>query len=651
MDPSALLDDLDAEQRHAVATESRLVAVVAGAGSGKTRVLTRRIAHRVVSGTAEAQHTLVLTFTREAAGELRRRLPRLGLGERVEAGTFHSVMLNLLRQRWADRDRPSPTVVEDRRRLVREVSGRAGLDEIVGEINWAAARGISPETYPNESRRAGRRPSLGAARIATVFGDYRQHKRRKGVIDLDDVLALAVDFLQHDDDFANATRFRYRHLLVDEAQDLNPVQHRLVDLLRHEQDDLYLVGDPAQAIFGFNGTDPSLLVDVSERFPGIEIVRLPTNHRCTPQIVEAGEHVLVAGGQPPSIRSARPDGRSVRVVECTDEGHEAATVTRLVRHLDPGLAGTGAVAVLARTNAQLVAIRDALESTGIGVRRRLDGAGSPYRDAIGSASRQGSAARLRSWAHDLLDGLDPEGARAIELTAEQVEVAHSVLDFLREQPLGDGVAYRMWVATTDPFDMRSDRGVELLTFHAAKGREWHTVFATGVETGLVPIRSASTHAERAEEARLLYVALTRATDELVITWCARRGGYRRKPSPLIATFVPTEAHVAPPPVELLADDPVRRGQRVLHDDLSTWRDQAARAAGILPDAICTPAMLRVIAEQRPATVDELARLTGMGLLTAGRLFPGIAEVLGADRSRTSAASGADQARRSTITGA
>ncbi len=167
------------------------------------------------------------------------------------------------------------------------------------------------------------------------------------------MLSLAVEALQHDHDFAAATRWRFRHLLVDEAQDLNPVQHRLVDLLRHDQDDLFLVGDPAQAIFAFNGTDPSLLVDVSDRFPGIEIVRLPTNHRCTPQIVEAGAHVLTTGGQPTTVRSGRPDGRAVRVVDCIDEEHESATVARLIRHLDPGLVGTGGVGVLARTNAQL----------------------------------------------------------------------------------------------------------------------------------------------------------------------------------------------------------------------------------------------------------------------------------------------------------
>jgi DNA helicase-2/ATP-dependent DNA helicase PcrA len=638
MDLAALLADLDADQRRAVATESRLVAVIAGAGSGKTRVLTRRVAHRIAAGTADARHTLVLTFTREAAGELRRRLPRLGLGETVEAGTFHSAMLNLLRRRWIDRDQPVPAVLDDRRRLVREVAGRTtALDVVVGEINWAMARAVPPEDYPSAARRAGRRPSVGVDRVATVYGDYRDQKRRRGVIDLDDVLRLAVQFLREDGAFAEATRWQYRHLLVDEAQDLNPVQHQLVELLRLGQDDLFLVGDPSQAIFGFNGTDPSLLVDVSDRFPGIEIVRLATNHRCTPQIVDAGAHVLVTGGQGATIRSGRADGPAVRIVDCHDEQHESATVARLVHHLDPGLAATGAVAVLARTNNQLNGLRAALEATGVPVRRRLDGPGSPYRGAVGAAARQGSASRLRGWAHDVLDGLDPDGA-TIEPSPEQVQVATAVFDFLREQPLGDGAAFRWWVASTDPFDLRDERGVELLTFHSAKGREWHTVFVTGVETGLVPLRGASTRAERAEESRLLYVALTRATDQLVISWCARRGGYQRKPSPLIAGYAPLELHAAPPPDELRSLGAERRADTELHAGLDAWRHQAARAAGILPDAICSTATLRAIAEHRPESADDLAAITGMGTLTARRLYPGIAEVL-------------DQSRRSTITGA
>ncbi|MEX2626104.1 MAG: ATP-dependent helicase [Ilumatobacteraceae bacterium] len=580
MDADRLLDDLDPDQRRAVTTESTLVAVIAGAGSGKTRVLTRRVAHRIVTGSAVARHTLVLTFTREAAGELRRRLPVLGLRERVEAGTFHAVLLGMLRQHWIDRDRPVPNVVQDRRRLVGDTAGNRSIDELVAEIDWAAARGVAPEQYVDAARDAGRRPSGGVQAASQAYHRYRSTKQERGVIDLDDVLSLTIAALEQDQQFAETVAWRYRHLLVDEAQDLNPLQHRIVELLRRGSDDLYLVGDPAQAVYGFNGADPTLLIDVGERLPGIEIVRLPVNHRCTAQVLDVGTHVLgVAEVKPTAIRAGRADGPAVRVLDCDDESHEADTVARLVRELDPGRVARGHVAVLARTHAQLTGIRRALDELGVTVRRRLDGPGSPYRDPVAAAIRQGSAARLRAWAHDVLEAAGDAGDPAAPTTPEAVEparpeaveVADAVLDFLREQPLGDGAALRTWINTTDPFGLRGDRGVDLLTFHGAKGREWHTVVVTGVESGLVPHRSATTLAGRAEEARLLYVALTRASDELVVSWASRRGGYRRRRSPLLEGWEPAPGEIAPPPSELIASLPRRHRRDDAYESLTAWR--------------------------------------------------------------------------------
>ena len=326
MDAAALLADLDPDQRTAVTAESHLVAVIAGAGSGKTRVLTRRIAWRIATEQADARHTLALTFTREAAGELRRRLTRLGMRERVEAGTFHSVMLAILKQRWDDTGRPAKTIVADRRRLVGDVlepSQRRGIDGLINEIDWATARGVSADRYSATARREGRKPHAGVERAATVFGDFELLKRKRGIIDFDDVLALVIRDMEYDREFADTLRWRFRHLLVDEAQDLNPLQHRLVDLLRTGRDDLFLVGDPAQAIYGFNGADPALLVDVETRFPGVEVVRLPLNHRCTPQIVRAGVHVLAAASQPNELVSHRGDGAPVEQFVGADEAAEA----------------------------------------------------------------------------------------------------------------------------------------------------------------------------------------------------------------------------------------------------------------------------------------------------------------------------------------
>jgi DNA helicase-2/ATP-dependent DNA helicase PcrA len=638
VDPDALIADLDADQRAAVTAESQLVAVIAGAGSGKTRVLTRRIAHRIAIGTADARHTLALTFTREAAGEMRRRLHRLGLRDHVEAGTFHSVMLGILKQRWADTERRPLTVVSDRRRLLGDAidaGDRRQLAAFLAEIDWASARGIDAGSYPSAARRAQRRPSPGIDRCAEAYTAFQTLKRRRGVIDFDDVLAHTVRDLRRDNEFADTVRWRFRHLLVDEAQDLNPLQHALVDLLRAGRDDVFLVGDPSQAVYGFNGADPSLLVDVESRFPGVEIIRLPVNHRSTPQIVAAGVHVLAASGQPSRLVSNRADGPVVEQLVADDELDEANRVAQIVLRCDPNLVRTGEIAVLARTNAQLPGLAEALERVGIAVRRSATASNSPLQVAIRQAAAMGSPSRLRGWAHDILDA--PEDTTGRGTASDRTDrtapadptddigperrVAAAALDFLREQPLGDGATFRAWVATTNPFDDASTDGVEVLTFHSAKGREWHTVVVTGVESSLVPHKSAGTVEARAEEARLLYVAFTRATDHLLVSRAARRGGYARTVSPFIEDIDLDETPPAPPPRRVRArTDP-------LIESLRAWRDDAARRADILPVQLCSDRDLRAIATARPTTVDELVEATSFGLMTAEKLAPQIVEIV------------------------
>jgi DNA helicase-2/ATP-dependent DNA helicase PcrA len=313
----------------------------------------------------------------------------------------------------------------------------------------------------------------------------------------------------------------------------------------------------------------------------------------------------------------------VRVIGADDEDHEAALVVAVVRALDPGDVRAGHVGVLARTNAQLPRLARALDGAGIPVRRDQLGAGSPLAAAARAATALPSAGRLRAWAHDVLDadGIDDDDA-----TEAERRVAVAVLDFLRDQPFGDGAGLRSWLATANPFGGDDAGGVDLLTFHAAKGREWSTVVVTGVETGLVPHRTATTNAGRDEEARLLHVAVTRAADRLVLTWSARRGGYQRRPSPLIAGIDTGEAPLVPPPAELLAD-PTPRDPAL--DALRAWRQRAAVAAGILPPEVCTDADLAAIAAAGPTDADELAAVTSMGALTAARLLPGIRSALDA----------------------
>ncbi len=621
MDAGALLTGLDDDQHRAVTTESQLVAVVAGAGSGKTRVLTRRVAYRVASGTAEEQHTLVLTFTREAAGELRRRLPRLGLAGRLTAGTFHAVANSMLQQRWRDLDQRPRAVSSDRTRAIARLAPQ-GVDVglLSDAVGWATARRLTPTAYEAAARRGDHRSPIAPGVVAEMLEAYRRDKQARQVVDLDDLLGLTIDALERDPEYAEAQRWRFRHVLVDEAQDLNPLQHRMLDLLRAGRDDLYLVGDASQAIYGFNGSDPALLIDVERRFPGIEVVRLAVNHRCTPQIVDAGVHVLGRSDQLADLQSARPDGVVVRIAAHDDEQAEANGVARTIAHLDPALTRNSHVAVLARTNAQLPPIARALAAHGVEIRHSVNRPGSSLQPVLAHVYRLSDGPQLRNWAQDALEvGDDDPSSEA----TPQRQVAHAVLEFLRSQPVGDGVAFRAWVDASNPFG-DSTNGVELLTFHAAKGREWHTVLLVGCETSLVPHRSATTNAARAEEARLLYVAVTRATDELIVNWARRRAGYQRKLTPLFDGFTSVPVLPVPPPSGLVG---ARRGRDVILDRLAAWRADAARSAGILPHELCPDVVLSTIVDHPPADADELDALTGLGALTSRRLFPGIAAAL------------------------
>ena len=630
-DDGPLLADLDADQRRAVTTPSRLVAVIAGAGSGKTRVLTRRVAWRIGTGSADAAHTLVLTFTREATGELRRRLPRLGLPARVPAGTFHSVALQLLRQRWADLDRRPLELVPDRNRLLGEVvGGRSHLDDgLVGDVAWATTRSLDGAEFARAASRGDYRPFHDTTRVVEVLEAYTAAKRQRHQIDLDDVLALAASELERDPAYRAAVHWRYRHVLVDEAQDLNPLQHRLVAALA-APGDLFLVGDPAQAIYGFTGADPALLLEVESRFPGIEVVRLAVNHRSTPQIIAAGAHVLTVdadlGDHAAALTTTRPDASRVQLVGIDDEDAEARAVAARLAACDPSLVRSGRVAVLARTHATLTAVEAALAAGGVPVRRSPDGPASPLAALLRQAYRATSATALRVWAHDLLEAAAESvdaGEAGAGLDSPEVRVARAVADYVLEHPTGDGAGLRSWVDTTDPFGADVS-GVELLTFHAAKGREWHTVVLVGCETSLVPHRSARSIAARAEEARLLYVAITRATDDLTICWTARRGGYQRKVSPFLEGFESTTPPAVPPPAHLLRE---RSPEDVLHERLRGWRASVARHADMLPEAVCSDRTLTMIVRTRPTSPEELDATTGLGGITSRRLWPTLREVL------------------------
>jgi DNA helicase II / ATP-dependent DNA helicase PcrA len=609
MSVDRLLVGLDANQRRAVQTDAGPLAIVAAAGSGKTTVLTRRIAYRIDQGSAEPKHIVALTFTRDAAWELRRRLRRLDIREPIEAGTFHSIALRLLRDRAMTRNEAMPNLAPDRQRLVKECLKELRLDipafPAMADLDWARARRVEPVDYERQTRAARRRGVVPASRFSDLATAYERLKRRRGVVDFDDLLDLNLRAVETDAAFRSLVRWRFRHFFVDEAQDLNPLQHALLESWRGDRPDVCLVGDPRQAIYGWNGADHTTMAEVERAYPGVTVISLTTNYRCSPQVVSAAAAALQASGQLDDTASDRPDGPPMRIETYPTAQAEAAGIAHTIqgalhRH------HASAIAVLARTNDQLTAVERALESSGI-VTRRATGR-SPLELALADAYRTTSREALALWADEQFTHTDPIRRR----------VAEEADRYLTSQEPG---GLRSWIEARSPFDdLEHDddtEAVSLLTFHGAKGREWPVVFVTGAEDGLIPHSSALSAAQQAEEARLFYVAITRAVDQLIITRAESRNDSATRPSPwldAVAATIANDLPVAPPSErKRSAADPLT--------ELKAWRTGLARGAGVADEAICSDRVLRGLLDHPPIDTDELAKRLGLTPTAASRLRP------------------------------
>jgi DNA helicase II / ATP-dependent DNA helicase PcrA len=616
MDAEQVLDGLNDEQRRAVTCPTTPLCILAGAGTGKTRVLTRRIAYRAITGAHDPRHVLALTFTRKAAGELTNRLRRLGLRDQVAAGTFHSVAFAQLRSRWADRNIRPPELLERKvgfvARLLPTAQRSSALD-IVSEIEWAKARDIEPDDYGAEANALGRRAPLAYRDMARAYERYEHEKRQRRMIDFDDLLRLCRRDLREDRDFAQAQHWRYQHVFVDEFQDVNPLQRSLLDAWVAGRQDLCVVGDPNQAIYAWNGADPSALADFATEHPGAEVVRLADNYRSTPQVLAVANAVLAGGalddnaasGPIGELHANRSDGPIPTITSCSDDIAEARAIARSLRdHHRPG-GSWSTQAVLCRTNAQIAVIEQALHKTGIPFRVRGGGGllDQPEvkvalrdlqrheGDLTGALADLLAAARTPTVAdRDDTPELDlgpqtGEAAAAVDVAADSRAANLEALarlghDYLAVEGRPSTAGFLAWLRETTRADQPDEHGeaVELATFHAAKGLEWPVVHLAGLEQGLVPIGHARTADDLAEERRLFYVALTRAEQEVRCTWAeSRTFGERaaaRTRSPyldevesactaLLAGEAPTDwvAHLSAQRAALRAASPTARSRR------------------------------------------------------------------------------------------
>ena len=679
-----LLQGLNRAQSEAVTSRAAPLRILAGAGSGKTRVLTRRIGHRVVAEGIEPGHVLAVTFTRKAANELRHRLSAAGLRSPVTTGTFHAIAAAQLRQRWEER-RIEPPQLLDRKvgfvaRLMSSRSSTAPLD-VVGEIEWAKARLVSAADYAVAAEAANRRPSVDAQTVADTYARYEQEKLARRLVDFDDLLRLATRDLRADPDFAAARRWRFRHLFVDEFQDVNPLQFGLLKEWLGDRLDLCVVGDPNQAIYAWNGADAQYLLEFDRHFPSAETVLLDENYRSTPQILGVANAILSTGTSHHfELRPTQPDGPPPSVRRVADETSEANLIARRLRDAHGPGHTWAEQAVLTRTNAQLPAIEEALTRAGIPYRSR-SGTRLLDQPEVRDALKQLRSARnpLLSVALDDLelslnipdDAVDPaapgsstvEPGLGDERTANIAELVRLGREYLALDPGGSYPGFSTWLSTT----LRTDDGigrdaVELTTFHAAKGLEFDVVHLAGLEEGFVPISHARTNEALDEERRLLYVALTRARKAVHLTYVERRTfgsrSLNRRPSPHLETVELALSMLAGggAPDDMgsaiaaqraamreQAGEPAARrrsgpsrgstaatvgpADAALFDALKSWRLAQARAAAVPAFVIFNDATLAEVARLKPSNRRQLLAVSGVGPVKAERFGDALLEVV------------------------
>jgi DNA helicase-2/ATP-dependent DNA helicase PcrA len=595
-DVEEILAGLDPEQRGAVTAPPGPVCILAGAGTGKTRAITHRIAYRVRSGQIAARHVLAVTFTTRAAAEMRARLGTLGVPG-VQARTFHGAALRQVRY-FAPRllgGREVPELLDSKARLVTLAAARAGLRtdraaarDLAGEIEWAKSSLVEPGEYVVAAAKAARETPFEPTKVAEVFAAYEQAKRANGVIDFEDVLRAAVWGIEEHPDVAEQIRAQYRHFVVDEYQDVNPLQQRLLEAWLGGREDLTVVGDASQTIYSFTGATSGYLIDFPRRYRNAVVIRLVRDYRSTPQVVGLANAVIQqATGVEARLRlelvGQRPPGPEPDLRIFPDEPAEAAAVAARCRELIAAGTPPREIAVLFRTNAQSEAYEKAMTEAEVpyqvqGAERFFERAEvrqamvalraavrtTPERAPLVPAVVEALAAV--GWAPDRPP---PGGAvrerwealAALVRLAEEyaatpylVPVGEAVAGAGRGEP-GRAVSASEEVAVVERPVSLADfcaelarraaaqhaptvEGVTLASLHAAKGLEWDAVFLVGLCDGTLPTSYARTAEQVEEERRLLYVGLTRARQWLWLSYAQARspGGRARRPCRFLPQF-------------------------------------------------------------------------------------------------------------------
>ncbi|WP_178413122.1 ATP-dependent DNA helicase UvrD2 [Mycobacterium colombiense] len=670
---------LDDEQREAVLAPRGPVCVLAGAGTGKTRTITHRIAQLVASGHVAAGQVLAVTFTQRAAGEMRSRLRMIDAAAgadttvgAVSALTFHAAAHRQLRYFW-------PRVVGDtgwqlldsKFAVVARAAGRARINastddvrDLAGEIEWAKASLIGPEEYPAAVAAAARDIPLDAARVATVYAAYEALKARGDnvtLLDFDDLLLHTAAAIENDPAVAEEFRDRYRCFVVDEYQDVTPLQQRVLAAWLGDRDDLTVVGDANQTIYSFTGASPRFLLDFSRRFPDATVVRLERDYRSTPQVVSLANQVIAAArgrvaGSKLHLVGQRARGPAPSFHEHPDEPAEAAAVAASIKRLIESGTPPSEIAVLYRVNAQSEIYEEALTEAGIAYQVR-GGEGFFNRQeikqallALHRAAERGAEGPLPDVVRAILQPLgltaeEPVGTRARERWEALSALAELVDDEVAQRPQLELPGLVAELRTrADSRHPPVVQGVALASLHAAKGLEWDAVFLVGLADGTLPISHALAHGAESEaveeERRLLYVGITRARIHLGLSWALSRspgGRQSRKPSRFLNGIAP-QARADAAPNKSRRNRGTATRCRICNNNLTTpaavmlrrcetcagdvdedlllrlkaWRLDIAKEQKVPAYVVFTDNTLIAIAELRPSDEDALIAIPGIG---------------------------------------
>lgn len=664
MHPEAILESLDPDQREVARSVHGPMAVLAGAGTGKTRAITHRIAYAVHSGAFDPRNILAVTFTTKAASEMRSRLRDLGVRP-VNARTFHSAALAQLRHFWPQAiGGYVPEIKESKIALVSGAAASLGLDnskpavrDLAAEIEWSKVSLCPPEEYVQRATELHRDPVAGATYqdIAHLIRRYEEAKTERGVIDFEDVILLLIGIMRDEPEIARIIRHQYRHFVVDEYQDVSPMQHRLLDLWLGDRRDLCVVGDVAQTIYSFAGAQSAYLSEFSRHYPQAKIVTLNRDYRSTPQVVDLANTVISQARLDGAVHltSMLPSGRPVAFDAYADDTDEATSIAQKIVSLVNHGAKYSDIAILYRTNAQSAAFETALTDMGIPVSIKDAERFFQRKDVKEAMVMLRSVARLpqhKGLEDTVVDGLiqmgwRPEAPTGRGAIRERWDALNALREIAAEMEEKRGADVEEFLAEMrERAEMMNEpvsNSVTLASLHASKGLEWDNVFLVGMSEGLMPISLAKAGEGIEEERRLFYVGITRAKHHLAISYARGNSGRTdRKRSRFLedvwATTQSRATQARKKSAELAYEFETYHPQDMdLFNDLVRWRRGVADESGRKPYLILHDSVLRDIAVNKPRNLAQLGKIKGVGAMKLAYFGEAVLEIV----NRTSIGSG------------